>query len=130
MGNSSRQSVSTGTVWEEIAGFSRAVRVKQHVYVAGTTATQGGETLAKGDPAQQMHFILQRIEAALNDLGASLNDVVRTRIFVRHIDDWEAITKVHGEYFSKIRPACTLVQAMLVSDCLVEVEAEALICDG
>jgi enamine deaminase RidA (YjgF/YER057c/UK114 family) len=121
-----RRSVSTGTHWEAIAGYARAVRVGNRVLVSGTTASGPDGTVGVGDPAAQTRFVLDRIERALVELGASLRDVVRTRIFVRRIDDWEAVARVHGERFGEIRPANTLVQAQLVGeDLLVEIEAEA-----
>ncbi len=127
MNNEIRQQFSTGTIWEEIAGFSRAIRIGKQILVAGTTATTKNEIVGKDDPALQMRFILERIEQAIQALGGTLNDVVRTRIFVNDINDWEVVAKIHGEKFIKIKPVCTLVQAKLVGDCLVEVEAEAFI---
>ena len=122
----SRRAVSTGTPWEAIAGYARAVRIGNRVLVSGTTASGPHGTVGVGDPAAQTRFVLDRIEKALTDLGASLHDVVRTRIFVRRIEDWEAVARVHGERFGAIRPANTLVQAQLVGDdLLVEIEAEA-----
>ena len=126
-----RASVSTGTPWEALAGYSRAVRVGDRVLVSGTTASGPAGTVAVGDPAAQTRFILDRIERALVELGASLRDVVRTRIYVRRIEDWEPVARVHGERFGDIRPANTLVQAHLVAaDALVEIEAEAVIGSG
>ncbi|MBA3535259.1 MAG: RidA family protein [Tatlockia sp.] len=125
-----RQIFSTGTIWEEIAGFSRAVRVGNHIFVAGTTATGSEGIIDKGDPAKQMHFILDRIEQAIVKLGGTLNDVVRTRIYVNDINDWEIVAKIHGDKFRKIRPVNTLIQAKLAGEGLVEVEAEAIIQSG
>jgi len=123
-----RGSVSTGTPWEALAGYARAVRIDGRVLVSGTTASGPSGTVGVGDPAAQTRFILDRIERALGDLGASLRDVVRTRIYVRRLEDWEAVARVHGERFGDIRPANTLVQAQLVGDdLLVEIEAEAVI---
>jgi enamine deaminase RidA (YjgF/YER057c/UK114 family) len=122
-----RQKVSTDTIWEEKAGFSRALRVGNHIYVAGTTATDKDGIVGKNDPAIQMHFILGRIEEVIKKLGGSLSDVVRTRIYVSNINDWEVIASIHGALFATIRPVCTLVQATLVGECLVEVEAEAIV---
>jgi enamine deaminase RidA (YjgF/YER057c/UK114 family) len=118
---------STGTKWEEIAGFSRAIRFNNQIFIAGTTATGPEGTVGKNDPAAQMHFILERIEQAIIELGGKLTDVIRTRIYVSDINHWEVIAKIHGEKFRHIRPVNTLVQANLVNDCLVEVEAEAFI---
>jgi enamine deaminase RidA (YjgF/YER057c/UK114 family) len=127
MKDSNRQLFSTGTIWEEIAGFSRALRVGNHIFVAGTTATGPKGIIDKGDAAKQMHFILDRIEHAIVKLGGTLSDVVRTRIYVNDISDWEIVAKIHGDKFRKIRPVNTLIQAKLAGECLVEVEAEAII---
>ena len=125
-----RQTVSTGTVWEDIAGYSRAIRVGNHIYVSGTTATDANGQLAGGDdPYQQSQFIIQKIERALNELGASLQDVVRTRTYIVNEDQWEPVSRAHGEAFSTIRPANTLivVKALVGDGYLVEMEADALI---
>jgi len=126
-----RQSVASGTVWEGLAGYSRAIRIGERILVSGTTAT-GPEGLVGGsDPAAQARFILDKIEAALIHLGSSLRDVVRTRVYVRDVTDWEAVARVHGERFGEIRPANTLVQAQLVGEeYLVEIEAEAVLGAG
>ena len=126
-----RQRVSSGTPYEALAGYSRAVRVGDRVLVSGTTASGPAGPVAVGDAAAQARFVLDRIEGALTELGASLRDVVRTRVFVRRIEDWEAVARVHGERFGAVRPANTLVQAILVHpDLLVEIEAEAVIGAG
>ena len=126
-----RQHVSTGTAYEALAGYSRAVRIGDQILVSGTTAGGPDGIVGIGDPALQARFILDRIERALGELGATLRDVVRTRIFVRRIEDWEAVARVHGERFGEVRPANTLVQATLVHpDLLVEIEAEAVIGAG
>ncbi len=128
-----RQRVSSGTVWEGIVGYSRAVRVDRFVYVAGTTATDDdGNVVGLNDPATQTDYIIQKIERALTEAGASLNDVVRTRIYVTNADDWEAIGRVHGRYFADIRPANALVEVsrLVGSDYLVEIEADAVIAVG
>jgi enamine deaminase RidA (YjgF/YER057c/UK114 family) len=125
-----RQLVSSGTVWEGIVGYSRAVRVDRFVSVAGTTATgDDGSVIGKGDPGAQTDFILQKIERALREAGAGLHDVVRTRIYLTNVDDWEAVGRVHGRYFAAIRPANTLVEvsALVGGDYLVEIEADAVI---
>jgi enamine deaminase RidA (YjgF/YER057c/UK114 family) len=130
--SSERQHVSSGTVWEEIVGFSRAVRAGRFVYVAGTTATDDdGRVVGSGDPAVQTDYILRKIERALAATGAGLRDVVRTRIYVTNADDWEAIGRVHGRYFASIRPANTLVEvSRLVGDeYLVEIEVDAIVSD-
>ena len=126
--NGERRSVSSGTVWEEKFGYSRAVRVGDRILVSGTTATGPGGPVAPGDPGGQASYALDKIEKAIRDLGGTLGDVVRTRIFIARMEDWEAVAKVHGDRFGKIRPANTLVRADLVGDAfLVEIEAEAVV---
>lgn len=123
-----RERVSSGTVWEELAGYSRAVRVGDVIHVSGTTAT-GPEGLVGGsDPAAQARYALDKIERAIVQLGGRMEDVVRTRIYVSDIAHWEAVARVHGERFAHIRPANTLVEARLVGpEYLVEIEAEAIV---
>ncbi len=126
-----RTSVSSGTHWENIAGFARAVRIGERILVSGTTATDSDGVVGAGDPAAQTRYILDKIAGAIEQLGGTLRDVVRTRVYVRHIEDWEPVARVHGAYFSGIRPANTLVQAQLVGDeYLVEIETEAVIGAG
>jgi enamine deaminase RidA (YjgF/YER057c/UK114 family) len=126
-----RKSVSSGTPYEAIAGYSRAVRIGDRVLVSGTTASGPDGPVGVGDPAAQTRFVLDRIEKALVEAGATLRDVVRTRIYVQRMQDWEAVARVHGERFGQVRPANTLVQAALVHpDLLVEIEAEAVIGAG
>jgi len=116
----------SGTPWEDIAGFSRATRRGTRVHVSGTTATHGDRAIGGTDAAAQTHFAIDKIEGALQSLGARLEDVVRTRVFVKRLEDWEAVARAHGERFGHIQPANTLVAASLVGDeYLVEVEAEA-----
>jgi enamine deaminase RidA (YjgF/YER057c/UK114 family) len=124
-----RRLISSGTPWEALAGYSRAIRVGDRVFVSGTTASDAsGAVQHPGDPAGQARYIIRKIEAALAEAGASLADVVRTRIFVRDIADWEAVARAHGELFAAIRPANTLVRAEMISPAmLVEIEAEAVI---
>ena len=118
--------VSTGTPWEEMAGYSRAVRKGGRIHVAGTTASHGGRVIGGRDPAAQTHFIIDKIEGALQSLGAGLGDVVRTRVYIREGVDWEPVARAHGARFADIRPANTLVHANTVGeDLLVEIEAEA-----
>ena len=124
-----RHNISTGTPWEEIAGYSRAVRVGDHVYVSGTTASDAsGAVQHLGDPAGQTRYILQKIAGALAEAGASLEDVVRTRIFVRNIADWPAVARAHGEVFGAVRPASTFVEVKGLIDkgWLVEIEADCV----
>jgi enamine deaminase RidA (YjgF/YER057c/UK114 family) len=124
-----RQNISSGTPWEEMAGYSRAVRVGNQVYVSGTTASDANGTVQyPSDPAGQTRYILNKIAAALAQAGASLEDVVRTRIFVRDLGDWQAVARAHGEVFGTIRPANTLVRAEPIEpEMLVEIEAVAII---
>ncbi len=126
-----RASVDTGTHWEKLAGYVRAVRVGDRILVSGTTATGPEGLVGAGDPAAQARFIVDKIDAAVAKLGGSLRDVVRTRVYIRNISDWEPVARVHGERFGAIRPANTLVEARLVGDeYLVEIEAEAVIGAG
>jgi enamine deaminase RidA (YjgF/YER057c/UK114 family) len=119
-------------MWEVLAGYARAVRIDNRILVSGTTATgPDGRVIGPGDPAAQTRFILDKIEAAIQQLGGRLRDVVRTRIYLRHVSDWEVVARVHGERFGQIRPANTLVEAKLVGEeYLVEIEAEAIIGAG
>ena len=127
-GEDGRSRVLSGTVWEDLAGFSRAVRTGDRILVSGTTATHGHRAIGGTDAAAQAHFVIDKIEGALISLGARLADVVRTRIYVRPGADWETIARVHGERFAAIRPANTMVEAGIIGDeYLVEMEAEAVV---
>jgi len=128
-GRPHRMRVDSGSVWESICGYSRAVRVGDRITVSGTTATHGGgELVCKGDPRGQTVYILDKIAASLSALGGSLEDVVRTRIFLRDVSQWEPVARVHGRYFGDIRPANTLVEvSALVGEYDVEIEAEAVV---
>jgi enamine deaminase RidA (YjgF/YER057c/UK114 family) len=125
-----RQNISSGAKWEEIAGYSRAVRIGNRIEVAGTTAVDGlGNIVGVNDPYQQTKFILEKIEKALHEAGASMNDVVRTRMFVTDISQWQAVSLAHGEVFKDIRPAATMVeiQRLIEPEMLVEIEVTAVI---
>ncbi len=127
VGTDGKTRVTTGTIWEDICGFSRAIQSGNHIWISGTTATHGQKPIGGSDPAAQFHFIVDKIEASLQSLGARLSDVIRTRIYLRNVDDWEAVSRAHGKRFAGILPANTLVQAQLIGEeYLVEVEAEAV----
>ena len=125
-----RERVSTGTGWESTVGYSRAVRVGDRVEVSGTTATDDdGEVVARGDAFEQTRVAVANVESALTAAGSGLEDVVRTRLFVTDVDDWEAVGRAHGEAFGDVRPASTMVEVSRLVDpaMLVEVEAVAVV---
>ncbi len=124
-----RQNISTGGPWEGKIGYSRAVRVGAALYVSGSTAMTASGLVGKGDPYAQTIQTFKTIEAALEQAGASLNDVVRTRIYMANIDQWQEVGRAHGEIFGNIRPATTMVEVsrLIDPDMLVEIEADAVL---
>jgi enamine deaminase RidA (YjgF/YER057c/UK114 family) len=124
-----RQNISSNAIWEDQIGYSRAVRIGHLVEVSGTSAIDRDRIIAPGDPYQQTRFIIQKIEKAITEVGGSLNNVIRTRIYVTNIKDWEAIGKAHGEFFRHIKPATSMVEVKSLIDpnFVVEIEATAYI---
>lgn len=123
-----RSHALSGTIWEDLAGFSRAVRTGNRILVSGTTATHGDKVIGGNAPEAQTHFVIDKIEGAIQSLGGSLSDVVRTRIYIQRMEDWESVSKAHGARFRNIQPANTLIRADIIGEeYLVEMEAEAVI---
>ena len=124
-----RINISSGSPWEDVVGYSRAVRIGNIIEVAGTTATDNDEIIGKGDVFTQAEFIFQKIERALQEAGASMQDVVRTRMFVTDISQWEAVGKAHGKVFATIKPVATMVEVtkLIHPELLVEIEVTAIL---
>ncbi len=124
-----RQNISSGAVWEDVIGYSRAVRIGNVIEVAGTTAVDGDMVIGLDDAYEQTKFILTKIEKALQEAGASLTDIVRTRMFVTDISNWEEIGRAHGERFKTIKPVTSMleVKALIQPELLVEIEATAIL---
>lgn len=124
-----RKNISSGGPWEDIVGYSRAVRIGNIIEVAGTTAMDGETLIGAGDPYAQTVFILKKIEAALVEAGANMTDVIRTKMYVTDISQWEEIGRAHGEFFKKIKPVATMVEvsALINPDLLIEIEVSAIV---
>ncbi len=124
-----KQLITSGAKWEDIVGYSRAVRIGNQIEVAGTTAVDGDEIAGKGDAYLQTRFIIQKIEKALSEAGAELKDVIRTRMYVTDISRWEEVGRAHGEFFRTVKPASTMVEVkgLVHPDMLVEIEVSAVV---
>jgi enamine deaminase RidA (YjgF/YER057c/UK114 family) len=126
-----RQNISSGAKWEDIVGYSRAVRIGNIIEVTGTAAVDGDSIISKGIPYEQTKFIINKIETALKEAGAGLKDVIRTRIYVTDISKWEEVGKAHKEFFGDIKPATTMIEvkALIDPELLVEIEATAIVAE-
>lgn len=126
-----RLNISSGAKWEEIVGYSRAVRIGNLIEVTGTAAVDGDKIIGIGNPYEQTKFIIRKIETALNKAGAKLSDVIRTRIYVTDISKWEEVGKAHKEFFGEIKPATTMIEvkALIDPELLVEIEVTALVAE-
>lgn len=124
-----RKNISSGSPWEDVVGYSRAVRIGNIIEVAGTTAMDGDVLVGKGDVYAQTHYIFKKIENALAEAGASMGDVVRTRMYITDITRWEEAGKAHGEFFKDIKPVATMVEVsnLIDSDLLIEIEVSAIV---
>ena len=123
-----RSHVFSGTEWESLAGYCRAVKKGNHVFISGTTATHRNIIIGGNDVIAQSNFVIDKLESAITSLGGKLENIVRTRVFVNNINEWEAVARVHGERFKNINPANTLVESKLVGEGYkVEIEAEAIL---
>ena len=124
-----RENISSGAIWEDKVGYSRAVKVDDLIEISGTTAVDGSEVVAVGDPYEQTKFIIEKFSSVLEEAGSSLKDIIRVRIYVREISHWEKVGKAFSEYFKNIKPAATLVEVNSLIDpqLLVEMEATAII---
>lgn len=124
-----RKRVFTGSPWEPVVGYCRAIRVGDRIEVAGTTAMKDGEVVGVGDAYEQARFILETIEGAIQELGGQLSDVIRTRMYVTDISQWEAYGRAHGEFFRDVQPVATMVEvkALIDPQLLIEIEVEAVV---
>ncbi len=125
-----RQNISSGSPWEDVVGYSRAVRIGNTIEVAGTTAMDGDRLVGKGDLYLQAKYIFEKIRKAIEEAGGSMQDVIRTRMYVTNIQHWEAAGRAHGEVFGNIKPAASMVEVskLIDEDLLIEIEATAIVC--
>ncbi|MES2732827.1 MAG: RidA family protein [Bacteroidota bacterium] len=124
-----RKNISSGSSWEDVIGYSRAVRIGNVVEISGTTASDNGKVVGENNPYEQTQFILAKVEKVLVEAGATMNDVIRTRIFLTDISRWEEVAKAHGEFFRNIKPATTIVEvkALIDAGLMVEIEISAVV---